>query len=58
MNEAIVKACIEVEQKYGHLPFDKALPMMQAAWWNIGGKYELSGQDVFKIYMDWKAKNL
>lgn len=57
MKEEIIKACVEVEKKFGHLPFDQALPLMQAAWWNIGEKFNTDGQHVFKIYMDWKSEN-
>jgi hypothetical protein len=54
--DEIVKECEELMKKYGHLPFDKALPHLQEGWWRIGSKYGISGTEVFKRYMDWKAK--
>ncbi len=54
MNE-IIKACIELEKKYGHMPFDKALPLLQEGWWNIALKHNTTGDQVFRQYMDWRA---
>jgi hypothetical protein len=42
-------------KKYGHLPFDQAIPYLQAGWDKIGKKHGLTGADVFIKYMDWKS---
>ena len=54
--DKIVAECIELGNKYGALPFDKALPLCRAGWWEIADKYGTTGPEVFQIYMDWKSK--
>jgi hypothetical protein len=56
--DAIIKFCVELEEKYGHLPFDKALPYFQEGWWKIGNEHGLTGPEVVQKYMDWKSKQL
>ncbi|MBO0961455.1 hypothetical protein J1P26_17250 [Neobacillus sp. MM2021_6] len=52
----LIKECEQLVAKFGHLPFDKALPFLQEGWWEIGRKHDLTGPEVFTKYMDWKSK--
>jgi hypothetical protein len=56
--DSIIKACEKLMAKYGHMPFDKALPLLQEGWHEIGKKYGLTGPEVFKRYMDWKSNKV
>ncbi|MDL1163025.1 hypothetical protein P0100_18480 [Yersinia pestis] len=55
MNE-IIKACIALEEKYGRIPFDEALPRLQKGWWEIAEKHGTTGDQVLKQYMDWRSQ--
>lgn len=55
MND-IIKECVELANKYGHLPFDKALPHLRKGWWDIAARNNTTGDKVFGMYMDWQSK--
>jgi len=42
--EKIVAECVELENKYGTLSFDKALLLFRAGWWKIADIYGLEKQ--------------
>ncbi len=52
----IVAECVELQSKYGTIPFDKAIALFQDGWWKIADKYGTTGPEVFKLWMDWKSK--
>ena len=53
----ILMDCKILVESIGDLPFDMALPRLQNELWNIGAKYNISGADVFKIFMDDLSEN-
>ena len=52
----LIKECDKLMEFIGNLEFDKALPLMQDGLWIIADKYNTTGGDVFKEYMNWKNK--
>jgi hypothetical protein len=54
MNE-VIKECDELMRKYGHMPFDKALPHLRAGWWAIAEKHGMTGPEVLEQYLNWKS---
>ncbi|MGF7049098.1 hypothetical protein J2T13_003606 [Paenibacillus sp. DS2015] len=59
MND-IIQQCLALEDKYGKLPFDEALPHLQKGWWSIAKKHNTTGEKVVAQYLEFrsnKAKN-
>lgn len=52
----IIKECVKLEEKYGKMPFDEALPYLQKGWWQLADKHNTTGDKIFRHYMDWKAE--
>lgn len=48
----IIMDCKIMLKKLGDIPFDLSYDKLQTDLWNIGGKYGISGPEVFKILMD------
>lgn len=44
--------CKIMLKKLGDIPFDLAFEILQKDLWNIGNKYGVTGQEVFKILME------
>lgn len=40
-----------------NVPFDKGLPRLREILWDIADQVNVSGADIFKIYMDWLSEH-
>ena len=49
---------LDSEIKQLNLPFNKGLPILQQRLWEIADRHNTTGPEVFKMYMDWKSKEL
>ena len=61
MNKHEVEKAIYAEisasvQKFGNMPFDKALPIMQNEAWRIADKYNTDGSNVINILLTYMNK--
>lgn len=46
-----------VRQNLEDVPFDKALPLLRKVLWDIAEQEGTTGDEIFKIYTDWKSSN-
>lgn len=44
--------CRIMLKKLGDIPFDLSYEVLQKDLWNIGNKYDITGPEVFAIFMD------
>ena len=47
---------LDEEVKKLNITFDKALPTFQEKLWAIADRHNMTGPDVFMLYMDMKSK--
>ncbi len=48
----IIMDCKIMLKKLGNIPFDLSFEVLQKDLWNIGNKYGITGQEVFRILME------
>lgn len=51
LEEEILMDCKVMLQKFGDMPFDKALPNIQKDLWQIGDRYGITGPEVLNILL-------
>ena len=50
--ELVLMDCRIMLKKLGDIPFDLSYEVLQKDLWNIGNKYDITGPEVFAIFMD------
>lgn len=56
IEEAIYREISASAQKFGNMPFDKALPIIQQEAWRIADKYNTDGSNVMNILFTYMNK--